>query len=119
MIQSLTGPPQLSVHSMQRELETNNKLSERANVLLQLFQMARDGNREAFDALEKHASATQCKFACGYVAVLLTSDKVAIIGQDITRANELMQVIVQWLMEQANTNVETFRHVQFLLVRKE
>lgn len=122
-------------------------------ILLQLFQLARDGSRKAFDTLEKNANFNAANnvndndddnvnndnisvndynnvnltdnnqtmnISCGYVAVLLTSDKVSVIKQDIKRAESMMLSIINWLFEQQaagnNNEVDTFRHVMFLLV---
>ena len=74
MIHSMTGPPQLSVESLRQELYNDQipqNSASQANVMLQLFQIARNGNLEAFHALEEQAILSENKFACGYVAVLL------------------------------------------------
>ena len=115
----MTGPPQLSVESLRQELYNDQipqNSASQANVMLQLFQIARNGNLEAFHALEEQAILSENKFACGYVAVLLTSDKVSGVTKDTGRAEGLMLTIVSWLTEQAEEDIETFRHVQFFLV---
>ena len=116
MIHGMTGPPQLAVESLRQELQNCNQLQHH-NIMLLFFQLARDGNHEAFQILEEHTLTKQCKFACGYVSVLLTSDKVSGIARDIGRADLMMQSILDWLFDQSKKkNMNTFRHVQFFLV---
>jgi hypothetical protein len=119
------SPQLLSVTSVCEEFSrlANNESypdqnsSTRVNLTLRLFQMARDGDLSAFQALEEHAGVVgKDKFSSGYVAVLLTSDKVAVIQQDLERAANIMTSLIVWLTEQVENESESLRHAQFLLV---
>jgi hypothetical protein len=85
--------------------------------------MARDDNIAAFQALQKLADVQDDKIARGYVAVLLTSDKISTIDQDIDRAKAMMLSLVIWLsgvcdefQESVDSIFDLSRHTQFLLV---
>ena len=129
MSYQLTGPPRQTVFELYLQLESYSKLPDHrlsslhANILLQLFQMARDDNIAAFQALQKLADVQDDKIARGYVAVLLTSDKISTIDQDIDRAKAMMLSLVIWLsgvcdefQESVDSISDLSRHTQFLLV---
>ena len=125
---NVTGPPRVSVNALTLELERSSSTAQRANVMLHLFLLARDGNVKAFEFLNTLTVSENDHLARGYTAVLLTSDKVSTISQDLERAEALMKSVVEWLVVQQEQWEERddlddrdadnlHRHILFLLVQ--
>ena len=117
---SITGRPPYDLNTLKLSLEKSvsfqNYSAHSANVMLQLYQLARDGCLDSYQFLNEIASSSNDTFACGYLAVLLKSEKVNGIDKNVDRANSMMKDHFPWLIESSQEVTETSKHINYLLV---